>query len=357
MSDRAPVFIVGTGRCGSTMLSNMLRQHPRLLSVSEFFSLVTDLGGRIAATFPEGPITAAELLDVIAAPHPKSALMHRHGVVMDEVLYRPGGPASGARFTTATGVPPILETTLPHLSDQPEALFDELCEHLSRRPPALSGDHYRALFGWLCGRLGKRGWVERSGGSLRIVRRLAAAFPDARFVHLVRDGRSCAVSMSRHLGFRMVFVALQLTEILGVDPFESPDRTWEADLPDDLCELLPERFDGARFRAYQTPVALCGHYWSGEIMAGLGELGQLPRARVLTLRYEDFLAAPVDALWRLQRFLEPEGGDGAEAWVSWAAQTVRGARSQWQDLAEPVRGELEEACRPGFDALGTAPAE
>ena len=31
-----PTFVVGTGRCGSTMLSNMLREHPKVLSLSEF---------------------------------------------------------------------------------------------------------------------------------------------------------------------------------------------------------------------------------------------------------------------------------------------------------------------------------
>ncbi len=35
-----PVFIVSTGRCGSTMLSDMVRMHPKLLSVSEFFAML-----------------------------------------------------------------------------------------------------------------------------------------------------------------------------------------------------------------------------------------------------------------------------------------------------------------------------
>jgi len=31
-------FIVGTGRCGSTLLSRMLRCNPELLDLSEFYS-------------------------------------------------------------------------------------------------------------------------------------------------------------------------------------------------------------------------------------------------------------------------------------------------------------------------------
>jgi hypothetical protein len=39
-----PVFVVGTGRCGSTLVSNILRAHPGVLSLSEFFTFITDLG-------------------------------------------------------------------------------------------------------------------------------------------------------------------------------------------------------------------------------------------------------------------------------------------------------------------------
>ena len=37
-----PTYVVGTGRCGSTMLSNMLREHPKVLSISEFFGFVRE---------------------------------------------------------------------------------------------------------------------------------------------------------------------------------------------------------------------------------------------------------------------------------------------------------------------------
>jgi hypothetical protein len=46
-------FVVGTGRCGSTMLSAMLREHPDVLSMSEFFGTL-----RAAARSQAGSWTA-----------------------------------------------------------------------------------------------------------------------------------------------------------------------------------------------------------------------------------------------------------------------------------------------------------
>ena len=337
-----PTFVVGTGRCGSTLLSTMLHEHPQLASLSEVFSFATDLGGRIAESFPKDPIDGPAFWRIVAGAHPKISMLLRHGLVMDEVLYRPG-----RRFTAEEGVPALLHTALPHLSEDPESLYDALAAEIAEWPSAPVATHYRALFDRLAA--GREGWVERSGGSLRIVARLARAFPDARFVHLVRDGRDCAMSMSRHFGFRMALVTAQLTEILGVDPYESSDRTWENDVPDALASFLPERFDPDAFRRYETAIPLCGHYWAGECVAGVAELAPL-EDRVLVLRYEDLLADPRRVLRQLSRFIVPGAID--EAWVDRAAAHVRRPRSRWAQLPPRILGELIEACGPGFAALG-----
>ena len=97
-----PVFVVGTGRCGSTLLSQCLRSHPDILSLSETLVFATDLGGRIAEAFPEGEVGGEALWSILGAPHPRQTLMLRHDVMMDEALYRPG---PGRRYTAETGVP------------------------------------------------------------------------------------------------------------------------------------------------------------------------------------------------------------------------------------------------------------
>ncbi len=347
MDATSPVFVVGTGRCGSTMLSDLLRDHAHVLSISEFFSFTTDLGGRIATGFSPDPIDAAAFWCIVAGAHPKQSTMLRHGVAMPEVLYRPNATT---RFCAATGVPAILQATLPHLDADADRLFGEVEAFVATLPVAPVSTHYGRLFAWLTARFGKRTWVERSGGSLRVVHRLVEAFPDARFLHLVRDGRACARSMSRHLGFRMALVAMQLAEILGVDPYESDDRTWISDVPDELLPLLPESFDGEAFRKHRVPLPLFGHYWSGEVVQGLRELAVVPRDRVLTMRYEDFLAGPRAAIARVADFLGPQCVDAG--WVDRVAVRVREPSPPVADGSDADLRALADACAPGFAALG-----
>lgn len=345
MSDPSPVIVVGTGRCGSTLVSTMMRAHPEVLSVSELFSFVTDLGSLIPRAFVAQPVSGAEFWRVMAACHPRESLLLRHGLRMDEVIY----PFERGRYRPETGVPAVLLTTLPHLDDDPDALFDELAAVVCARPPAPMAEHYRGMFEHLVQRYGRRTWVERSGGTLRIVHRLIEAFPTARFVHLVRDGRDTAISMSRHIGFRMALVGFQLLEMLGVDPWESDDRREAGDLADDLAALLPECFTAEAFTRYDISPSLCGHYWSGEIRRGVEVLAALPPERVTTLRYEDLLDDPHTHVARLGEALGL--GEVDPQWHRAAVAMVARGRSAWRSLPDAERRELQHACAPGFAAL------
>ena len=341
----APVLILGTGRCGSTLLSRLARSHPTMLSISELFSFVSDLGMRIDRAFPAQPIHGEAFWKILAEPQPRQSMLLRHGLQMDEVIY----PWECGRFTAEQGVPPILQVLLPHLRPlAPDTLFDQLQDVIPQWPAAPVANHYRALFEWLQQVLAKQSWVERSGGSLRIAQRLLQAFPEAKVLHLVRDGRNTALSMSQHIGFRMALLCGQQSEFLGVDPFESDNRSEEEDLTEELAALLPERFSREAFQRFDLPAALCGHHWSGEIVTGLQVLHALPAEQLLTLRYEDLLAHPLATIERIDAFF-----DGSEhpEWAHWAVSQIGQGRSAWQALPERDRAELDEVCRPGFDAL------
>lgn len=340
----APLLVLGTGRCGSTLLSEILRDHPSILSVSELVAFVTDLGSRIPQVLGEGPVDGATFWSWLAEPQPLQSLLLRHGLRMKEVIY----PFERGRFTP-DALPPILQATLPHLApDDPDAVFDALAAEVPTWPTAPAADQYRRLFDWLGARFGRRRWAERSGGGLRVTPRLLAAFPEARVLHLVRDGRNTALSMASHIGFRMAFIHAQLVEMLGVDPFRDPSRRDEEDLSDELAALLPERFSRRAFEDFDLSPVVCGHYWSGEILLGLQALAGLPRQRVLTLRYEDLCADPVAALLRLGEFLEQEA---PPSWLETAAARVGRGSSAWERLPARQAAELHEACQPGFAAL------
>jgi len=141
------VIVVSTGRCGSTMLSNMLRLNPEILSLSEFFSLL------MPDPLPAGELDAAAYWRLLSEPWVFFRHLYRLGLRVPEFLYVPG---PGSRFTPATGIPPILVTALPHLSDDPEGLYDEVEAFAAGLTPASAAAQHRRLIGWLCDRLAAR---------------------------------------------------------------------------------------------------------------------------------------------------------------------------------------------------------
>jgi Sulfotransferase family len=333
------VFVVSTGRCGSTMLSNMLRLNSDVLSMSEFLSLL------MPDPLPPGEMDAAAYWRLLSEPW----TFFRHAYQLDlrapEFLYVPG---PGSRFTAATGIPPILITALPHLSDDPEALYDEVERFVAGLTPAPASVQHLRLFGWLCDRLGTRAWVERSGSSLLHMSRLADAFPDARFVHLYRDGRECAYSFSRHPLFRLGAVEMMLDSRLGVPIYLADDRP-PVRVPHDLRPLMPETFDREAFEHFEMPVIEAGQFWSDMIMPALDVLASLPPERVLQLSYEDLVAEPRQALIELVRFAGLPYGDAC--WLDRAVRLVIPRPPRWTRLPQQQISELTRVCEPAMRRL------
>ncbi|HXM56306.1 MAG TPA: sulfotransferase [Candidatus Dormibacteraeota bacterium] len=324
----APTFIVCTGRCGSTALSNMLRLHPAILSLSEFFAFAD-------SRFPPEPIDGERFWELLSVPNPQVRWLMDAGLRIDEVLYRPG---PDRRFTIATGVPPILLTSLPHLTDDPETLFDEIGAWAVAREPVPTVDHYRALFAWLCGRQGRTEWVERSGASLPRTTRLAAAFPEARFVHLYRDGRDCAMSMSRHDAFRMMWMRGSLARALEPEPERVASRPAAPQAP----------FDREAFAAMPVPPADMGRFWSEMEIRAAPDLERLEPGRLLDLRYEALIADPRAELARLAAFIGVEADAG---WLERASALARVRPQLWRELPSDQRAALDDACAPAMRLL------
>ncbi|RAJ62425.1 sulfotransferase family protein [Streptomyces sp. Amel2xB2] len=337
---RTLTFVVGTGRCGSTALSRVLRLHPEVLSVSELIASVEP------GALPEQPLTGGEFWQLLASSRPFADRMIREGTPLPEHLY-PG--VAGGRFSaTDGGIPALCLTTLPHLTDEPDALFDALEPVLAGRGRAPAAEHYRALFGALAAHVEAehaggegplRAVVERSGFSLGSVPRLRAAFPEARFVHLHRDGPDCALSMSRHAGFRLLRTAAQAEE-----------GSEEQEIAAALGELTAD--DGFDLRGVlerPVPVERFGELWSGMITEGLAHLADVPAELRASLSYEDLLDAPEPELTALARHL---GVEPHPAWLKSASALLDGARrGASAALPPPERARLAESCAPGMRAL------
>jgi len=201
----------------------------------------------------------------------------------------------------------------------------------------------------------KSGWIENSGGSFLMAEKFLTMFPDARFVHIVRDGRDLAQCMHKHTGFRLGFVMTSLQQYLGVSPLASLDRIQIEKVPAELRNFLPECFDVDALASLPIPLSVCAKGWVMQIEGGMKLLRTLSPDRVLTLRYEDFFTDPKRQLDTLAAFLGEEFFD--QGWSARCAATIRPPRSTWRDLPVEDARVLTEACRPGFELLREAGVE
>jgi hypothetical protein len=326
-------FIVGSGRCGSTMMSRVLREHPDVLSVSELFHHED-----MVPTFDRPSIDGPEIWRWLSTPQPLIDALFSSGTI-SEMRY----PHDG-RFKPDTGIPLICHGVLPMLSKDPDTLFDLLAAEVPTWPSRSAADHYRSLFGLLGQHLGKRVTVERTGGSILMVKPLREQFPEARFVYIHRDGPDCAVSMSRHPMFRLRVLKRMLRWMLpgGLEG-----------ISEEVRGLIAPPIDIKRLMSFPIPLTFFGNLWSFFICQGLPVLAELPPGGWTRLRYEDVLADPAAELTRLADFI------GVTATPQWlAAATALTGRSRpvniSAELAPKALAAVQKACMPGTEAIAAA---
>lgn len=152
----------------------------------------------------------------------------------------------------------------------------------------------------------------------------SAIFPDARFVHLIRDGRAVGESI------------LRCRKRSG-----------------DMAAWWDMRPVGWRDQQARSPAAQVGWQWARGIeqIRAYGEA--LPSDRYIEVHYEAFCEAPVDTLLKVTRFA---GLDEARApWVS--CPDIQPQNEKWAVALEPAQiADLEQAAAPVLAQLGYPPS-
>lgn len=150
--DCAPIFVVGAPRSGTSLLARMLDAHPSIGLADElcFFDIV--LGAR--REMPE--LDSAERIERFLELLPK----------MDHVRFWADG----------------------------ELLIRAAAERLRADPSPCYAAFYRHLMEARAAALGKRRFGEKTPWNVRHLEALEALFPNARFVHIVRDPRAVVAS-------------------------------------------------------------------------------------------------------------------------------------------------------------------
>lgn len=316
-------FVVGTGRCGSTLLSRMLARHDDVVSIHEFLTGL-DWGRR----FAPGDVTAADLVDLISAEQPVTTHVLARGYTSDEIQYPFGTPQ--ATYEPGDPVPWLLITALSRLTDHPDPLYGDFLAFAGSLPDQPMADHYRRLFGWLAERMGGSIWVERSGSSIDFMGELARLYPGSRFVHIHRDGHEAALSIRNHPFFRLA-VAL-MYDLFPTDLDEEAAVTHVIETP--------------------PPAWAVGRYWSDQLLRGFRDVPGLDREQYLAVRFEELVTEPTPVLERIIEFFElpddPQFVDRAAAMVEGLPPNRFGL------LPADEQAELAEACRPGQVLLGRA---
>ena len=144
----APFFIVGSGRCGSTLLRVMLASHSRLSIPPETWFLIP-LVRRFTI---DRPLSAAEIESAVS-------------IITGDYRW-PDMKIDAQEFGHA-----VSQLTQPRVRDLAEVVYR-----------------------WHVQAEGKARWGDKTPVYIEIVPELARMFPGSRFIHLVRDGRDVAKS-------------------------------------------------------------------------------------------------------------------------------------------------------------------
>lgn len=305
MSETTYLFIIGTGRCGSTLVQELIARHPAV-------GFVSNVDTTLAAFNPKG--TANHLL-YGSIP---SALGRRDRAYLKQLRYSVGerihfGPSEAYKII-ARQISPTISEPFRDLTE------DDVTPWLA--------DRFRTFFTERAEAQGVPVFMHKFTGWPR-ARFIDEVMPNARFLHVVRDGRAVASSIVQRPWWK---------GYLGVPGWGF------GDLPDELREVW-ERHD-------RSFVVLAGLEWRILMDAFDAAAERIGPERWLELRYEDLVSEP-RTNW--ERIVDLAGlswdSDFEAAFVRYPVATSR--REAFRTgLTERQVAQLEDAIGEHLEARG-----
>ncbi len=322
-------FVIGTGRCGSTLISNMLAMHPDCLMLSEFLGAIDRPN-----LFMPGAVTGQRVAEMLHENLPVGEYAIHRGRMGDELLYESDD------YSTMV-IPAVMIAALPMLSKDPERLFGELVAFVRTQPTQPLAQHYLQIIEWLRVKLGRKFWIERSGNAIDYMPELLDFYPKAKYLHVHRDGIDTAMSMRNFFYFQVhvsfffnppTRAELELTEIAG-KPITADDPISRRIGPD-----LPSLEKFAEF-------------WSHQVEIGFSAFAHMDKSQLCHIRFEDLIASPRETMAQVADFFEMPDSPG---WIDKAAALIHPPASS--NAAEKLSAEelvaVQRACRSGQILLG-----
>jgi hypothetical protein len=248
-------FVFGTGRCGSSLVTEVLARHPEVGFVSNVDDKLSwlDLSGRW-----NGPLFRR------FGPRDPAIVTFRHRPRLLERGRLRVAPSEGWNLLDRQVSPLFSGTRRDLLADDATPWLEGRVRRFFERRMAAQRRRYflHHLTGW-----------PRAG-------LLQAAFPDARFIHVVRDGRAVASSW------------LQMPWWSG---HQGPSN-WS-------LGPLPEGYALEWEHSGRSYVVLAGLAWKVLMDAFDAARVSVPPQQWLDVRYEDVLAEPRKQVERMLEFL------------------------------------------------------
>ncbi len=311
MRKQTPIFVVSSGRAGSTLLAKMIHRHPELICISDIFEPV----GEIPFFDRERQVDGQEFFRVLSQPSFPQRIKYWREQPTSELLYLPEDDEMVSLLVTYA---------LPFITGgDPMPLFAEVEEAFKARGQASMADHLIYFCDWLRDRFDRSLWVERTGGSLPHMRRIIETWPDARIIHNFRDTRETAISMMTGSFFRL-YLELEKNPDLG---------DWDS--------------------SYMPPLEEMGAMLNRWIVDAVDALEAVPAERKLDLSFEQLLTDTSATLLRFCAFvLEREPTAEDIAWAEAECAVVRPPKLRFPTLPEAEQAKLQEVCADGLAALG-----